>query len=205
MYALLCMVTVAKIALSFQPVLLKLLFSSQDFSREELLPDLSIWEEFNLKAGHSCIWRRYFSPYILVFVYIVIVVPQHWECTIVRRTSPFILIAVAQLRVPPCRRPRFEPVTYLTAGSHGNQCATQHPNELCCTPKMSYITSQWATSRHLCNSGIGTISNLYKCTLPWLQVKVSKHATKICISQTRATRSTDSHDQPQLAGPYNRR
>ncbi len=161
-----------------------------------------------MKAGHSCIWRRYFSLYILVFVYIVIVVSQHWECTIVRRTSPFILIAVAQLRVPPCRGPRFEPVAYLTAGSHGNQCATQHPNELCCTPKISYVTPQWATSRHLCNSGIGTfhiLATYISVRFHDSIVKVSKHATKICLTHTRATRSTDSHDQPQLAGPYNRR
>ncbi len=125
-------------------------------------------------------------------MYIVIVVSQHWECTIVRRTSPFIIIAVAQLRVPPCRGPRFEPVTYLRAGmgsGHDNQCATQHPHELCCTPKISYVPPQWATSRHLCNSGIGTFHIL----ATYISVRFHNCIVKVSMSRARYQDLSLSH------------
>ncbi len=43
-------------------------------------------------------------------------VSPHWKCTIVRRTSPFFLIAVAQRRVPQGAGPRFETGSHIAAG-----------------------------------------------------------------------------------------
>jgi hypothetical protein len=52
-------------------------------------------------------------------------VTPNWECTVVRRTSPFILIAVAQRRVPP-RMPGRDSNQDLTEGALTNE-PVPHP------------------------------------------------------------------------------
>jgi len=47
----------------------------------------------------------------------------YWKSFKIRNTSPFVLIVIAQRRVPLTVGSRFEPVTFLAAGSRTNRHA----------------------------------------------------------------------------------
>ncbi len=57
-----------------------------------------LYTAFLLSHGKTDMIRKYICFYF--FVGFLFGVTSHWDCTIVRKSSSFFLIAVAQLRIP---------------------------------------------------------------------------------------------------------
>ncbi len=127
----------------------------------------------------------------LFHLFISLLVTQHREYTILRRTSQFILFADAQPRVPQGVRSSFEPETYFSIGVRANKWSTAHYK--------SYATPRWATPNHMSYTTPHELRHtmMSYATPRW----ATSHPTSYATPQW-ATPHHTSHATPKWATPH---